>query len=479
MNRNLSLVGFKGAIRNTQKEFLKSAKSLGLNAKGLLLSNIRDFKIYFKGMDKRLLEFEIIKKLYGFNTTELSSRVSQSNRYIRYNLGRLFQYTLKRDRRRFFRLASLLLKRSRLLQIIALQNVFPHWYKSMNLKDVKELLWKVSVLLAKGQTKYTVRCIMIPKPDGSERPLSVPPKEWRMVLYLVNLLSWIWVSGELNENQHGHRPGKGLATCWTMLLSNVVESTSTILEFDFKKFHDTISYGMIERALKRMNFDPRWINMLMKLNSPDMLTGGSRTKRTAGVPQGVSTSALLGMLVLELLGVYDLETYVGYADDGVVGSNSMTGVELEKELANRLVSLESGVHLKQEKTSVVKESGNWLKGLKFLGMMFVEDQLYANTRNGNVSEMRLGKLDWRTAVERGLFSTLSGRVFCSKVKIGSKTLVKADGSLASMIKEPMNLYNCSSICNKALLEDRSKVKRGVNVNRVGLKVAQAGTPSKL
>lgn len=67
-----------------------------------------------------------------------------------------------------------------------------------------------------------------------------------------------------------------------------------------------------------------------------------------GVIQGSNIAAYLGLLVLEDLGVYNLEKgkYIGYADDGLLFSNDEGVVE---EWKSKLGGL-SGVEPKPEKS---------------------------------------------------------------------------------------------------------------------------------
>lgn len=91
----------------------------------------------------------------------------------------------------------------------------------------------------------------------------------------------------------------------------------------------------------------------MLLNNPLVeTTSGKMLRRGKGVPQGVATSAILGMLVLEYLNVYDLgdDTYIGFADDGIAGGCSP---DLDLKLKAKLVP-ESGVLINETKSLKVK-----------------------------------------------------------------------------------------------------------------------------
>jgi len=81
----------------------------------------------------------------------------------------------------------------------------------------------------------------------------------------------------------------------------------------------------------------------MDLNAPLIKDPqGCITKYSLGVPQGVSTSAVLGMIVLEELKVFSIEEvlYNGYADEGVLFSDCADPhTRLENRIANTRLSL--------------------------------------------------------------------------------------------------------------------------------------------
>jgi hypothetical protein len=112
-----------------------------------------------------------------------------------------------------------------------------------------------------------------------------------------------------------------------------------------------------------------------------------------GVVQGSNIAGLLANVVLQELGVFNLKsgTLIGYADDGLIFSETEEAVE---EWRAKLRSKESGVEEKVEKSGWVKHNGRWLKELKFVGLCY-EDQkgLRASTRSG--------KSDWIKFPESG------------------------------------------------------------------------------
>jgi len=108
-----------------------------------------------------------------------------------------------------------------------------------------------------------------------------------------------------------------------------------------------------------------------------------------GVVQGMNTAALLGLVVLEALKVYDVKDgkYIGYADDGIIMCNDPEEID---RFRMKLRTFESGVRIKAEKSGWVVFDGIWKKRLKFVGAEFDGKDLYAKTHSG-----KEWKMEWK------------------------------------------------------------------------------------
>jgi hypothetical protein len=71
-----------------------------------------------------------------------------------------------------------------------------------------------------------------------------------MYLWMVNAMLHHFLNHKLSPNQHGHRAGYGVMTCWTQILQEIIPARY-IAEFDFKDFHPSITYEIIEAALRK------------------------------------------------------------------------------------------------------------------------------------------------------------------------------------------------------------------------------------
>lgn len=210
----------------------------------------------------------------------------------------------------------------------------------------------------------------------------------------------MYIKDRINPSQHGHRPGRGSATCWKEILENLPKY-KYVYEFDFAKFHDQISRKWLTQVLISSAIPPEVVRVLVHLSSPyvrntdpkdplriQMIPGFNYFHYYRGVVQGSNIAAYLGLLVLEHLGVYDLgkrTKYIGYADDGVLLSNDPKCAE---KLESRCKS-EFGIRLKPEKSGWVMKDGVWIKPLRLVGLSLEENGtlLKACTRSGKRSEI--------------------------------------------------------------------------------------------
>jgi Reverse transcriptase (RNA-dependent DNA polymerase) len=412
--------------------------------------------------DEDLQKLGILRK---FTTVHLANlpRNGRANRYLFHIYKRLWnclQVNKKGTRKNpegFWFIVWNLIRYSLSLKCVALCNVEPHWFKNMSKKQAMELLTSVGELARIDATEFIVREVEIPKPDGGTRTLSVPPLNWRLYLYIINLILSFFLDDFVSDKQHGHRKGKGVGSAWKDILDEMVHFRY-IWEFDFADFHPSIPYDLIRESLIFFGVSPVWVERIMRLNSPSVLKpSGEIIALSRGVPQGVSTSAILGIAVLERLGVYrmkDIE-YVGYADDGILGSNRISDLKgaLEVAIAG------SGISLKERKCKYLKIDGNWVAPLKFVGCELSRNKIFkAATRAGNSDEMVVKGLSVNFARKNSShLNLLIGRIFGSKSTPPDLSMPGSRlGSVGQSSRITSNSFNWSSFSIGRIFNNRSK-----------------------
>lgn len=112
-----------------------------------------------------------------------------------------------------------------------------------------------------------------------------------------------------------------------------------------------------------------------------------------GLPQGWALSPILTNLVLRGI-IAKTAKGVMYLDDGLIAGDSLRSVNVAHTI-NKLA--EKGLTFSGKKVKWIKMNGEWLSGIKFLGMYWDQEKGWrANTRNG--SQVRVpdgvGDRDW-------------------------------------------------------------------------------------
>lgn len=229
-----------------------------------------------------------------------------------------------------------------------------------------------------------------------------------------NNILLVFLSPYISSSQHGFLPGRGTATAWYQIYSEVL-SSDNIFEFDLRKYFDSINLDYLSDMLLKIGMDPKYVEAYVSWNrtapeSGEMpqswetpideaqtykyhvtriwgCTGGIsevefwlNRKRIAeklnpnlkhagyykGVSQGSPISPALSTFLLNpLLLINPSFKVCQYADDG----NAYGMKDPDSFSIN--FSPESGIRIHEGKSSWVKKHGYWLTPLKFLGKVFL------------------------------------------------------------------------------------------------------------
>jgi retron-type reverse transcriptase len=94
----------------------------------------------------------------------------------------------------------------------------------------------------------------IPKKDGKQRPLGLPPWSDKLLGEVIRLLLEAYYEPQFSEHSHGYRPGRG---CHTALREVAVtwSGTTWFIEGDISRCFDELDHSVIARNAGRE--DPR------------------------------------------------------------------------------------------------------------------------------------------------------------------------------------------------------------------------------
>jgi len=226
-----------------------------------------------------------------------------------------------------------------------------------------------------------VRQVLIPKGDGTFRPLGIPTVADRVAQMAVKEVLETRMEALFHPWSYGYRPGKNAKQAVARARQNCW-SFDWVVDLDIRAFFDTIDHGLMMRAIEK-HVPEKWIRLYIErwLKCAVQLADGTVKSPSCGVPQGGVISPLLANLYLH----YAFDAWMQrhhrnvpferYADDVVCHCRSKQEAErLLEALRKRLANCRLELH--PDKTRVVYCKDNKRRGehpttrFDFLGFSF-------------------------------------------------------------------------------------------------------------
>ena len=223
------------------------------------------------------------------------------------------------------------------------------------------------------------REVLIPKTDGSKRPIAIACLEDKLVERVTaNLLTCIY-EPIFSINSFGFRPGLSChrAIKQTFEILDSKKGYDFVVEIDLAKFFNTVNHKLLMKMIKRKIASKKLLSLIHRqLTAKIENEEGELTEPEVGTPQGGIVSPLLANIFLHyVIDEWFNENYhqkakmVRYADDCIfMFKNQSEAHSFLKELRNRLS--EYKLSLNEDKTKVINLQMNSFEVFDFLGFTF-------------------------------------------------------------------------------------------------------------
>ena len=200
----------------------------------------------------------------------------------------------------------------------------------IGIEDIEEMgieiyLSEIKSELMDGKYKPSpVKRVMIPKPDGSERPLGIPTVKDRIVQMATKIAIEPVFEADFRDCSYGFRPIRSGMQALEVVRIACNNKGYNVVDADIEKFLDNVNQDKLMKLAEQRISDRRILKLIRQWLVSGVLYGNVLTISELGTSQGSVISPLLANIYLNTLDrlweKYGLThgILVRYADDTVI-----------------------------------------------------------------------------------------------------------------------------------------------------------------
>lgn len=187
------------------------------------------------------------------------------------------------------------------------------------------------------------RCIFIPKGENTNRPLTIPNFEDRLVQEVLRILLSVIYEPCFSKHSHGFRTGRSCHTALRDVRKNF-KGCKWILEGDISGFFDKVSHSTLISILKKKIKDDRIISLINKGLKAKILVPktGEVIDSKRGLTQGGVLSPLLSNIYLNEFDKY-MECYIKKFNVEVKRPQNNEYRKIVRKFKSRKVAIQMGL----------------------------------------------------------------------------------------------------------------------------------------